>query len=65
MAGIRAALRWGYVAVAVCLLFLGCSSRALAQDDEVDAILAAEASRGAGGGRGRSGSPPKRKPRRR
>ena len=42
MAGIRAALRWGYVAVAVCLLFLGCSSRVLAQDEEVDAILAAE-----------------------
>jgi len=42
MAGIRAALRGGFVAVAVCLLFLVCSSRALAQDEEVDAIIAAE-----------------------
>ena len=47
MAGIRTALRWGYVAAAVCLLLLGCSSRALAQDDEIDAILAAEAAEAA------------------
>ncbi len=43
MAGIRAALRWVCVVVAVCLLFVGCSGRALAQDDEIDALLAAEA----------------------
>ncbi len=43
MAGIGAALRGLYVAGVVSLLFLGCSGRALAQDDEVDAILAAEA----------------------
>ena len=47
MAGIGAALRWGYVAVVMCLMIFGCSSRALAQDDEVDAILAAEAAEAA------------------
>ena len=46
-AGIRTALRWGYVVVAVCLLLLGCSSRALAQDDEIEAMVAAEAAEAA------------------
>jgi RHS repeat-associated protein len=38
-----ATLRWGFVAVAVCLLSLVWASRTLAQVDEVDAILDAEA----------------------
>ena len=43
MAGIRAALRWGCVAVAVCLLFLGYSGRVLAQGEEAEALIDAEA----------------------